>query len=110
MRLLPLFLLVPLAAAAAPLLAQDTVVIADMHIPRPDQRPAYPATQRGDTVEVQFGERIADPYRWLENDVRQDTSVRAWLDAQNAASSAFLAALPGRDAIRARMTQLYNYE
>ena len=33
-----------------------------------------------------------------------------WVDAQNAVSSAFLAALPGRDAIRARMTELYDYE
>jgi prolyl oligopeptidase len=97
MRLLPALLLLPLATAA---LAQ----------PQPAQRPAYPETARGDVVEEQFGERIADPYRWLENDVRQDQNVRAWVDAQNAASSAFLAALPGRDAIRARMTQLYNYE
>ena len=33
---------------------------------------AYPETARGDVVEEQFGERVADPYRWLENDVRQD--------------------------------------
>ncbi|WP_395613134.1 prolyl oligopeptidase family protein [Allosphingosinicella sp.] len=97
MRLLPALLLLPFATAA---LAQS----------QPAQRPAYPETARGTVVEEQFGERIADPYRWLENDVRQDPQVRAWVDAQNAASSAFLAALPGRDAIRTRMTQLYNYE
>ena len=37
---------------------------------------AYPETARGDVVEQQFGEAIADPYRWLENDVRQDARVR----------------------------------
>src|SRR5205085_5973914 len=97
MRLLSIFLLVPLATAT---LAQS----------QPAQRPAYPETARGNVVEEQFGERIADPYRWLENDVHQDPNVRAWVQAQNAASSTFLAALPGRDAIRTRMTQLYNYE
>jgi prolyl oligopeptidase len=70
----------------------------------------YPETARGDVVEERFGERVADPYRWLENDVRQDPQVRAWVTAQNELSSRFLAALPGRDAIRARMTELYNYE
>ncbi|MEA3031933.1 MAG: prolyl oligopeptidase [Sphingomonadales bacterium] len=70
----------------------------------------YPQTARGDVVEEQFGERVADPYRWLENDVRQDQQVRDWVTAQNAVTEAFLAALPGRDAIRARMTELYNYE
>ena len=70
----------------------------------------YPETQKGDTIEEQFGERIADPYRWLENDVREDARVRQWVDAQNAVTNRFLATLPGRDAIRARMTELYNYE
>jgi prolyl oligopeptidase len=97
MRLLPALLLLPFATAT---LAQS----------QPAQRPAYPETARGDVVETQFGERIVDPYRWLENDVRQDASVRAWVDQQNAVSSAFLRQLPGRDAIRTRMTQLYNYE
>ena len=70
----------------------------------------YPQTLREDVVEEQFGERIADPYRWLENDVREDPRVRAWVTAQNQVSSAYLATLPGREAIRQRMTQLYDYE
>jgi prolyl oligopeptidase len=97
MRFLAAFLFLPLATSA---FAQS----------QPASPIVYPATARGDVVEEQFGERIADPYRWLENDVRQDPSVRAWVTAQNAASSAFLATLPGREALRARMTQLYNYE
>jgi prolyl oligopeptidase len=70
----------------------------------------YPATARGDVVETQFGVAVADPYRWLENDVRQDNDVRAWVTAQNAVTNAYLAALPGRAAFRARMTQMYDYE
>ncbi|HYN45683.1 MAG TPA: prolyl oligopeptidase family serine peptidase, partial [Allosphingosinicella sp.] len=89
-------LLLPLAASAS--------------FAQPPAPLAYPETARGDVVEEQFGERVADPYRWLENDVRQDPQVRAWVTAQNELSSRFLAALPGRAEIRARMTQLYNYE
>jgi prolyl oligopeptidase len=95
MRLFAALLILPLTVSA---FAQS-----------PD-RIAYPETARGNVVEEQFGERIADPYRWLENDVRQDAQVRAWVTAQNELSSRFLAGLPGRDAIRARMTELYNYE
>ena len=57
-------------------------------------RIAYPDTARGDVVEEQFGEPIADPYRWLENDVRQDPQVRDWVTRQNALSSTFLASSP----------------
>jgi prolyl oligopeptidase len=89
-------LLLPFAAAA---LAQPAA--APLH---------YPETARGDVVEEQFGERVADPYRWLENDVRQDPQVRQWVTEQNAVTEAYLATLSGRDAIRARMTELYDYE
>jgi prolyl oligopeptidase len=105
-------LAIPFAAAAFAQTAPgpDTVLIADQRLPDPNAHAAYPETARGDVVEERFGERIADPYRWLENDVRQDPAVRVWVDAQNQVTNAFLANLPGRDAIRARMTELYDYE
>jgi prolyl oligopeptidase len=96
MRFALALLALPLAAAA---LAQP-----------PSPPIAYPETARGTVADEQFGERVADPYRWLENDVRQDPAVRAWVTSQNQVTETFLATLPGRDAIRARMTQLYNYE
>ena len=70
----------------------------------------YPETAREDVVEDQFGERVADPYRWLENDVREDPRVRAWVTAQNEVTNAYLANLPARSAFRARMRQMYDYE
>jgi len=70
----------------------------------------YPATRRGETVETQFGVAVADPYRWLENDVREDDEVAAWVAAQNAVTDAYLAALPGRAQLEQRMTELYDYE
>ena len=70
----------------------------------------YPKTATVPVVETQFGVPVADPYRWLENDVRTDTRVRDWVTAENAVSSAYLAALPGRDVFATRMRELYDYE
>jgi len=69
----------------------------------------YPTTDRGPVVEEQFSEKVADPYRWLEADVRTDAKVRAWVDAQAATTDAYLLTLPGREAIRARLTALWNH-
>ncbi len=70
----------------------------------------YPQTMRQDLVEEQFGIEVADPYRWLENDVREDPRVRQWVTAQNEVTNAYLATLPARDDFKARMTQMYDYE
>jgi prolyl oligopeptidase len=70
----------------------------------------YPETKRVNVVEKPFGETIADPYRWLENDVRSDKEVAAWVESQNKVSNAYLDMLPGRAIFRDRLKQLYNYE
>lgn len=71
---------------------------------------AYPVTERGPEVEARHGINVPDPYRWLEADVRTDAKVAAWVEAQNKLTGAYLATLPKRDAIRSRLTELYNYE
>ncbi|MEJ0099599.1 MAG: prolyl oligopeptidase family serine peptidase [Pseudomonadota bacterium] len=71
---------------------------------------SYPRAERGTVAETQFGESIADPYRWLENDVRTDPKVRDWVTAENAVTDAYLATLPGRTAIKSRLSALWNYE
>lgn len=53
---------------------------------------------------------VADPYRWLENDVRNDPEVRAWVDAENKVTNGFLQTLPLREKFKARITELYDYE
>ena len=55
----------------------------------------YPATDACTTVDEQFGVKVADPYRWLENDVRTDPKVAAWVAAENRVTDAYLATLPG---------------
>ena len=96
-------LIVPMIALAAPAAAQQTGAAMAEEL-------SYPETTRGDVVEEQFGVAVADPYRWLENDVRQDQRVRDWVTAENAVTNAYLETLPGRAAIEARLTQLWNYE
>ncbi|MEG3179812.1 prolyl oligopeptidase family serine peptidase [Sphingomonas sp. LT1P40] len=70
----------------------------------------YPETKRGDVVEDQFGTKVADPYRWLEDDVRNNPEVAAWVAAQNKVTDAYLATLPGRDVFRSRLKALFDYE
>ena len=71
---------------------------------------SYPAARRMSLVEPQFGVQVADPYRWLEGDVRTDAEVKVWVEAENGVTQAFLAELPWRAAFKARMTELFDYE
>ncbi|MBK5264209.1 MAG: S9 family peptidase, partial [Alphaproteobacteria bacterium] len=70
----------------------------------------YPQARWLDLVEEQFGVAVADPYRWLENDVRQDNEVRDWVNAENAVTEAYLATLPGREILQKRMTALFDHD
>ena len=70
----------------------------------------YPEAKRVDVIEQHFGQMIADPYRWLENDVRNDKAVANWIESQNNVTNAYLDTLPGRDIFKDRLKQLYNYE
>ena len=70
----------------------------------------YPETRASDTVDTLFGQEIADPYRWLENDVRVDPEVASWVEAQNRVTDALLAELPLRETFKARITELTDYE
>ncbi len=70
----------------------------------------YPKTVTVDVVDSAFGEHVADPYRWLEADVRTDTRVRDWVTAQNKVSGAYLARLPGRDIFENRLRELFAFE
>ena len=71
---------------------------------------AYPETRREDVVETLFGERIADPYRWLENDVRRDPEVADWVERQNRVTRDYLDSLPQRSWFAERMRRLLDYE
>src|SRR6056297_1505 len=69
-----------------------------------------PETRKVDHVDEYHGVEVADPYRWLEEDVRELDEVRQWVTAQNKVTFAFLESIPERDAIRQRLTELWDYE
>ncbi|NLR72498.1 S9 family peptidase [Novosphingobium sp. ERN07] len=69
----------------------------------------FPQTERGTVVEPAFGEQVADPYRWLEADVRVDPKVAAWVDGQSKFTDAYLKALPERAAFEVKLKGLFDY-
>jgi prolyl oligopeptidase len=106
MRYAAALLLLPLAACAV----NDSPPAQTAATPAPRASLVYPATERQDVVEQQFGVAVADPYRWLEDDVRENPKVRQWVAEENALTNSYLATLPGRAAFQQRMTELYSYE
>jgi prolyl oligopeptidase len=68
----------------------------------------YPKTRTVEQVDDYFGTKVADPYRWLEDDNSPET--KAWVEEQNKLTFAYLEAIPQREAIRKRLTELWNYE
>ena len=86
-------------------IAEDAATTADSGIML-----KYPETKKGNLVETQFGVKVADPYRWLEDDVRVNPAVADWVKSQNAVTDKYLDTLPGKDALAARMKKLFDYQ
>jgi prolyl oligopeptidase len=70
-------------------------------------RLTYPETKKVDQVDDYFGTKVADPYRWLEDDNAEE--VKAWVEAQNAVTFGYLETIPFRPKIKERLTEIYNY-
>jgi len=68
----------------------------------------YPPARKSDQVDDYHGVKVADPYRWLEDLDSEET--RAWVEAENKLSFAYLASIPARTALKDRLTKLWNYE
>src|SRR5947208_4166542 len=73
----------------------------------PGQTIQYPAAHKSAMVDDYHGTPVPDPCRWLEDPDAPDT--RAWIEAENRITESYLAQIPQRDAIRRRLTQLWNY-
>ena len=67
----------------------------------------YPKAKKVDTVDVYFGHRVADPYRWLEDDRAEDT--HRWVEAENKLTFDFLSKIPFRKALHQHLEELWNY-
>jgi prolyl oligopeptidase len=66
----------------------------------------YPATRKDSTVDNYFGTRVADPYRWLED--QNSKEVARWVDAENRVTFDYLAGIPIRETFRKELTKLIN--
>jgi prolyl oligopeptidase len=75
--------------------------------PTPRGEPGPLPARRVDQVDDYHGELVADPYRWLEDTNAPDT--QAWVAAENELTDAWLAAVPAREEIRERLTELWDY-
>jgi len=67
----------------------------------------YPDTRTDATVDTFFGTAVPDPYRWLEDDLSEETG--AWVKAQNEVTFDYLAQIPYRQEMIDRLTELWNY-
>jgi prolyl oligopeptidase len=67
----------------------------------------YPATKTVEHVDDYHGTKVSDPFHWMEEVDAADT--KSWVQAENKATFDFLAKIPQRDAIKQRLTELYNY-
>jgi len=68
----------------------------------------YPETKKVDTVNTYFGEKVSDPYRWLEDDRSPETE--AWVKAENKVTYGYLKNIPYRDEIKQKLEKIWNYE
>src|SRR3989442_15980497 len=69
---------------------------------------AYPPTRQMSQEDDYHGVKVADPYRWLEDDNSAET--KAWVEAQNKVTFGYLEKIPERKSIRDRLTRLWSYE
>ena len=69
---------------------------------------SYPNTRKDDVTDSYFGTQVADPYRWLEDDMSSET--KQWVKAENAVTQAYLAQVPSRDKLKERLKVLLDYE
>jgi prolyl oligopeptidase len=69
----------------------------------------YPVAHKDTTVmDDYFGTKVADPYRWLENDTSAET--KAWVQEENKVTQGYLSQIPFRDKIKKRLEELWNYD
>lgn len=68
----------------------------------------YPKTKKGKQQDIYFGTKVADPYRWLEDDLSTDT--KKWIKEENTVTFNYLEQIPFREVFKKQLTDLWNYE
>ncbi|MFQ5527596.1 MAG: prolyl oligopeptidase family protein [Thermoanaerobaculia bacterium] len=99
--LLPILVLPLVVSSPAPVLADDSNGATGLD---------YPDTRRIEHYDDYHGTKVHDPYRWLEDDVRESDTVADWVERQNEVTFGYLGRIPERERIKKRLTELWDYE
>lgn len=67
----------------------------------------YPETKKVSQQDNYFGTKVADPYRWLEDDNSEET--KKWVEAENKVTDQYLSAIPFHDKVKKRLEEMWNY-
>src|SRR2546427_5583664 len=71
------------------------------------KRLSYPTTQKVNQIDDYHGVKVADPYRWLEDD--NSAATAAWVEAENNVTFPYLEAIPFRQQMQQRVRQVSDY-
>jgi prolyl oligopeptidase len=102
-----LMALVPITLAAV---AIESPVGGVSQVTAQEKKLKYPETKKVDLAEDYHGTKVLDPYRWLEDDVRESKDVAEWVAEENKVTQAYLESIPQRNAIKHRITDIFNFE
>ncbi len=84
-----------------------TLAVAWICSPTSAQNLQYPQTKKVDHVDTYFGVKVADPYRWLEDENSPET--RQWIEEQNKVTFGYLERIPFRQQVKQRLEKLFDY-
>nr|MDQ2730277.1 S9 family peptidase [Armatimonadota bacterium] len=70
--------------------------------------PSPPPTRAEPITDILPGVPVSDPYRWLEDAWSDET--RRWIDDQNAFTQSIVSALPGREDLQQRLSQIMKVD
>lgn len=68
----------------------------------------YPKPKKVEQVDDYHGTKVSDPFRWME--ATDSPDMQSWIAAENKITDAYFATIPEREKLRARFTELWNYE
>src|SRR6266700_3462415 len=67
----------------------------------------YPETKKVNQVDDYFGTKVADPYRWLEDDNSEET--KQWVEVENKITNKYFSSIPFYDKVKNRLEEMWNY-
>ena len=88
--------------AVAPLISRSSAQINATTKNASNPKITYPVSKKVEQIDDYFGTKVADPYRWLEDETSAET--KAWVEAQNKVTFAYLDKIPYREKLKARLT------